>query len=111
MTVLRRGGGARDQGADVIAVMPDGRRIVVQCKLRQRGPIGPQVLYEVNGTARQVHRADIPVVVTNSTFSPTATAFAGDYEIRLIDNHAVHRWAMWGESFHDILELSVPGGH
>ncbi|WP_405135498.1 restriction endonuclease [Nocardia sp. NBC_01388] len=111
MTVLRRGGGSRDQGADVIAVMPDGLRIVVQCKLRQRGPIGPQVLYEVNGTARQVHRADIPVVVTNSTFSPTATAFAADHAIRLIDDHAVRRWAMWGESFHDILELSVPDGN
>ncbi|MBF6333225.1 restriction endonuclease [Nocardia transvalensis] len=106
LTVLRRGGGARDQGADVIAVTPDGRRVVVQCKLRHRGSIRPSVLYEVNGTARQVHNADIPVVVTNGTFSANATAFAADYEIHLIDDYGVRRWAMWGESFYDILQLS-----
>ncbi|MFE3261930.1 restriction endonuclease [Nocardia sp. NPDC059229] len=71
----------------------------------------PAVLYEVNGTARPVHRADIPVVITNSTFSAKATEFAADHEIRLIDEHGVRRWAMWGESFHDILELTAPSGH
>ncbi|MEG8184331.1 restriction endonuclease [Nocardia terpenica] len=105
MTILRYGGGSRDQGADVIAVTPDGRRVVVQCKLRQRGPIRPDVLYQVNGTARQVHNADIPVVVTNSTFSANATEFAADHAIYLIDDHAVRRWAIWGESFYDILQL------
>ncbi|MFE4456070.1 restriction endonuclease [Nocardia tengchongensis] len=105
LTILRRSGGSGDQGADVIAVTPDGRRVVVQCKLRQRGSIRPNVLYEVNGTARQVHNADIPVVVTNGAFAAKSTAFAADHAIYLIDDHALRRWAVWGESFYDILNL------
>lgn len=105
LTILRRSGGSGDQGADVIAVTPDGRRVVVQCKLRQRGSIRPNVLYEVNGTARQVHGADIPVVVTNGTFAAKSTTFAADHDIHLIDDHGLRRWAIWGESFYDILNL------
>ncbi|MEV6101487.1 restriction endonuclease [Nocardia sp. NPDC051981] len=108
LTIIRGGGGSRDQGADVIAVTPDGRRVVVQCKLRQRGPVPPAVLHQVNGTARQVHGADVPLVVTNSTFSAQATTFASEYEIHLIDDHGIRRWATWGESIYHILGLSSP---
>lgn len=105
LTLLRRGGGPRDHGADLIAMTPDGRRIVMQCKLRQSKPVSPDVVYQVNGTARPYHKADIPIIVTNSTFSAQAAAFAGQYDIYLIDEYALRRWATWGEDIYRVLGL------
>ncbi|MEV4237114.1 restriction endonuclease [Nocardia sp. NPDC049737] len=55
LTIIRDGGGQRDQGVDVIASTPDGRRVAVQCKVRQSGSIAPRFLRELNGTARPIH--------------------------------------------------------
>ncbi|MVU75869.1 hypothetical protein GPX89_01250 [Nocardia sp. ET3-3] len=110
LTLLRHGGGPRDHGADLIALTPDGRRIVIQCKLRQSKPVSPDVVYQVNGTARPYHKADIPIIVTNSTFSAQAAAFAGQYDIYLIDEYALRRWATWGEDIYRVLGLPRPEG-
>lgn len=110
LTVVREGGGPRDHGADVIAVTPDGRRVVVQCKLRQRGPIGPNVVYQVNGTARPVHNADIPIIVTNSTFSAQATEFARSQDVYLVGDYGLRRWATWGDDLYELLGIDSPSG-
>ncbi|WP_433709442.1 restriction endonuclease [Nocardia sp. CA-084685] len=108
LTILRSGGGPRDHGADLIAVTPDGRRVVIQCKLRQSKPVSPEVVYQVNGTARPHHNADIPVIVTNSTFSAQASAFARQHDIYLLGEYKLRRWATWGEDIYHVLELTKP---
>ncbi|MEU3408930.1 restriction endonuclease [Streptomyces sp. NPDC006670] len=105
--ILREGGGARDLGADVIAVTPDSRRIVFQCKHRQAGvkKVGSPEIQTLNGTARPQHRADIVVAVTNGTFTKPAADFARDHEIHLVDQARLNRWARWGEPLLAVLGL------
>ncbi|MEU9418433.1 restriction endonuclease [Streptomyces sp. NPDC048272] len=109
--ILREGGGARDLGADVIAVAPDSRRIVFQCKHRQAGlkKVGSPEIQTLNGTARPEHRADIVVAVTNATFTKPATDFAHDHEIHLVDQARLHRWARWGEPLLAVLGIDETG--
>ncbi|MGA4850278.1 restriction endonuclease [Streptomyces sp. G5(2025)] len=65
-------GGAGDNACDVRATDPAGRVWAIQCKHRRDGgrgsAIGVGVLQQVNGAARQVHGADIAVVLTNGRF-------------------------------------------
>lgn len=69
-------GGAGDNACDVRAVDPAGRVWAIQCKHRRDGDrgsaVGTGVLQQVNGTARQIHKADIAVVLTNGRFSSKA---------------------------------------
>ncbi|MGK5546691.1 restriction endonuclease [Streptomyces sp. URMC 127] len=96
-TLLQRQGKAGDQGADVIALTPDGRKIVFQCKHRRRGkPVGAQDTHTLNGTARPEHNGDIVVLVTNSTFTKPARAFAAKHRIHLLHGELLQRWATWG---------------
>lgn len=64
-----RVGGGGHLGADGKATDPYGRRWVIQCKHRRKGLAGSAVgtpdLQVLNGTARQVHGADVAVMVTN----------------------------------------------
>ncbi|MEU6559229.1 restriction endonuclease [Nocardia nova] len=108
LRVERAGGGPRDHGADVIAVTPDQRRVVIQCKFRQSGPVIPQVVYAVNGTARPVHNADIAIIVTNSTFTKQATEFAESQSIHLIDEYKLRCWATWGDHLYELLNITPP---
>ncbi|MFF9645845.1 restriction endonuclease [Kitasatospora aureofaciens] len=103
LTLLRATGGPGDQGVDLIAQTPHGTRIAVQSKFRQRGPIGPRVVYELNGTARQLHGADIAVVVTNQHFSDQTIQDARTLGVHLVDGHLLSLWATWGDTVHDIL--------
>lgn len=72
-----RGGGRGDLGADVKATDPYGRRWVIQCKHRRNGVAGSAVgtpdLQILNGTARQVHGADVAVIVTNGRVTAPAS--------------------------------------
>lgn len=96
--VTRDGGGARDLGADVIAVTADGRRIVFQCKHGQGGhrKVGSPDIQTLNGTARPEHNADIVVAVTNGTFTKPASGFARTHDIHLLGQEGLKRWATWG---------------
>ncbi|WP_367140993.1 MULTISPECIES: restriction endonuclease [Streptomyces] len=96
--LARRNGGARDLGADVIATTPDGRKIVFQCKHRQRGgrPLGSPVIQTLNGTARPLHNADIVIAVTNSSFTTPAHDLARKQDIHLLHGEPLRRWATWG---------------
>ncbi|KAB1979455.1 restriction endonuclease [Streptomyces triticiradicis] len=87
-------GGAGDLGADVVATSPDGRRIVIQCK--RYGPsnkVGSPEMQRFGGTCYSVHRAEVPVVVTTSTFTRQAVGYAGAQRIRLYDERALAGWA------------------
>nr|AAO50115.1 putative membrane protein [Streptomyces violaceoruber] len=103
--LLREGGGARDLGADVIAVTQDGRRVVFQCKHRQAGlgKVGSPDIQTLNGTARPEHHADIVVAVTNGTFTKPAADFARTHDIHLLCRAGLQRWATWGEPLLSVL--------
>ncbi|MFE5095956.1 restriction endonuclease [Streptomyces sp. NPDC056638] len=108
--IIRDGGGARDLGADVIAVTPDRLRVVFQCKHRQAGlgKVGSPDIQTLNGTARPEHNADIVVAVTNGTFTKPASDFARTHDIHLLCQARLERWATWGEPLLSVLELAEP---
>ncbi|MGW0666815.1 restriction endonuclease [Streptomyces sp. NPDC002746] len=93
---LRVGGGG-DLGADVKATDPYGRRWVIQCKHRRNGLAGSAVgtpdLQVLNGTARQVHGADIAVIVTNGRVTAPAVVFAEQQRLHVVDRHTLAAWA------------------
>ncbi|MEU6995716.1 restriction endonuclease [Streptomyces sp. NPDC046465] len=87
-------GGAGDLGADVLAIAPDGRRVVVQCK--QYGPankVGSQDLQRFGGTCWSVHGAQLAVVVTTSQFTEPALEYAESCGIRCVDGDELAAWA------------------
>lgn len=87
-------GGAGDLGADVIAIAPDGRRIVIQCK--RYGPttkVGSPDLQRFGGTCYSVHGAQVATVVTTSVFTRPAANYATQHGIRLFDSTALAGWA------------------
>ncbi|MFK0261614.1 restriction endonuclease [Streptomyces angustmyceticus] len=90
----RRVGGAGDLGADVTAVAPDGRRIVIQCK--RYGPtskVGSPDLQRFGGTCYSVHGAQVAAVVTTSVFTRPAADYAVQQGIRPYDQNALAAWA------------------
>ncbi|MFD4632490.1 restriction endonuclease [Streptomyces sp. NPDC058284] len=87
-------GGAGDLGADVLAIAPDGRRVVVQCK--QYGPtnkVGSQDLQRFGGTCWTVHGAQLAAVVTTSQFTEPAREYADSCGIRCVDGESLTAWA------------------
>ncbi|MEU0743284.1 restriction endonuclease [Streptomyces sp. NPDC006134] len=86
-------GGAGDLGADVLAVAPDGRRVVIQCKRYGDGTtVGSQDVQRFGGTCFAVHRADVAVVVTTSGFTAPALDYAGQCGIVCLDGRDLRAW-------------------
>lgn len=75
-----------DQGADVIA-SKGGKTYVIQAK-RHSKPIGNKAVQEVVA-ARNYYKGDIGVVVTNSSFTPSAKSLAGRNDIVLINGKEI----------------------
>ncbi|MFE6779782.1 restriction endonuclease [Streptomyces sp. NPDC057702] len=92
-----RVGGRGDDACDVKAVDPAGRVWAIQCKHRRDGErgaaVGVGVLQQVNGTARQVHGADVAVVLTNGRFSAPAIPWGRTHHIHLVDRRRLGDWA------------------
>ncbi|MFF0160571.1 restriction endonuclease [Streptomyces sp. NPDC005263] len=87
-------GGAGDLGADVLAVAPDGRRVVIQCKRYGDGHrVGSQDLQRFGGTCFTVHEADVAVVVTTSDFTEPAVEYAEQCGILCWDGQALEAWS------------------
>ncbi|GGT04612.1 restriction endonuclease [Streptomyces chromofuscus] len=87
-------GGAGDLGADVLAVTPDGRRLVVQCKrYGDDHKVGSQDLQRFGGTCFTVHEADVAVLVTTSDFTAPAVEYAEQCGIVCVDGSALHAWS------------------
>ncbi|WP_308406682.1 restriction endonuclease [Streptomyces sp. AC555_RSS877] len=86
-------GGAGDLGADILAVAPDGRRVVIQCK-RYGGThrVGSQDLQRFGGTCFTIHEADVAVVVTTSGFTAPAAEYAEQCGIVCWDGQALGAW-------------------
>ncbi|MCM3885848.1 restriction endonuclease [Frankia sp. R82] len=86
-------GGAGDNGADVIADFPSGKRVVVQCKhYTSQKKIVPKEIREFNGCAWYDHQADIALFVTSSQFTDLAAESAAKYGIKTINGAQAGRW-------------------
>jgi restriction system protein len=87
-------GKAGDLGADVKAVTPDGRVLVIQAKryVVSNMVTGPD-LQKFGGTCYTVHRAQVAAVVTTSGFTRQAREYAAATGIALFDNDALAGWA------------------
>ncbi|MGW1801522.1 restriction endonuclease [Streptomyces sp. NPDC001984] len=93
-TNVQVNGGPGDLGADVTATTPDGRRLVIQCK--RYGPthkVGSPDMQRFGGTCYTMHGAHIAALVTTSTFTAQAAAYAIAQGIRLYDEQALAGWA------------------
>ncbi|MFE2734633.1 restriction endonuclease [Streptomyces sp. NPDC059349] len=105
-------GGAGDDACDVRATDPAGRIWAIQCKHRRDGDrgsaVGVGVLQQVNGTARQVHGADIAVVLTNGRFSSKAIPWGREHRIHLVDRRLLGEWAAGSRPLWDLLGRIPP---
>lgn len=87
-------GGAGDLGADVTALTPDGRRLVVQCKrYGDDNKVGSQDLQRFGGTCFTVHGADVALVVTTSDFTAPAVEYAERCGIVCVNRDALLAWS------------------
>ncbi|MFI9311503.1 restriction endonuclease [Streptomyces triculaminicus] len=92
-TDVKRVGGVGDLGADVTGILPDGRRLVVQCKrYAAHRSVGSRDIQTFNGTARLEHGADIPLFVASCVFTRQARAFAAKQQLTLIDVDLLGFW-------------------
>ncbi|MER6111401.1 restriction endonuclease [Streptomyces hirsutus] len=107
-----RVGGGGDLGADVKATDPYGRRWVIQCKHRRSGLAGSAVgtpdLQVLNGTARQVHGADVAVIVTNGRVTAPAVVFAQQQRLHVVDRHTLGVWASGSRPLWELLRAVPP---
>ncbi|MWA15770.1 restriction endonuclease [Streptomyces sp. BA2] len=86
-------GGARDLGADVMAVTSDGLRVVIQCKrYGDDNKVGSQELQRFGGTCFTVHDADIAALVTTSDFTAPALEYAQQCGIVCVNGADLHAW-------------------
>ncbi|MFI9824607.1 restriction endonuclease [Streptomyces sp. NPDC052013] len=108
----QRVGGRGDLGADVKATDPFGRRWVIQCKHRRDGARGSAVgtpdLQVLNGTARQVHGADVAVLVTNGRVTAPAVAFARQQRLHVVDRQTLAVWASGSRPLWELLRAVPP---
>jgi restriction system protein len=94
-------GQANDRGADVLVHLRDGRHILVQCKHHQPGNnVGSDTIQITNGVYRDIHHCHAAVIVTTAGFTTSAvqTNALLPAPIRLIDGHALVRWANGGHA-------------
>ncbi|MEJ8654766.1 restriction endonuclease [Streptomyces sp. MS1.AVA.3] len=88
-------GESGDLGADVLAVTPLGKLVVIQCKLYGAGNlVGSPDAQRVGGTARPVHGADEAAIVTTSGYTADAARYAAlpAVDIHLVDGQQLIRW-------------------
>lgn len=87
-------GGAGDLGADVLAVAPDGRRLVIQCKrYGDDNKVGSQDMQRFGGTCFAVHEADVALVVTTGEFTTPAEEYAEQCGIVCVARDTLTAWS------------------
>ncbi|WP_420857172.1 restriction endonuclease [Streptomyces fungicidicus] len=87
-------GGAGDLGADVVALSPEGRRLVIQCKrYSEDNKVGSQDLQRFGGTCFTVHDADVALVVTTGDFTAPAEEYAEQCGIVCVNGAALLAWS------------------
>jgi restriction system protein len=94
LEIVQSGGGAGDLGADVIANLPDCRRVVIQCKrYKASGSVTGPEMQQFLGTVRAEHGADVALFVTTARrFTQQATDLAGRHQVYLIQRDRLAFW-------------------
>ncbi|MFG2716404.1 restriction endonuclease [Streptomyces goshikiensis] len=106
-TEVRRVGATNDLGADVIGRLPDGRKLVVQCKrYAKHRTVGSPDLQKFNGTARSEHGADVALFVASCKFTKQARAFAARHSLVLVDVDLLGFWNS-GTALNTLLDLDI----
>ncbi|MFF2191690.1 restriction endonuclease [Streptomyces sp. NPDC058157] len=107
--IVRSGGGAGDQGVDVLAVDELGNHLAVQAKhfTAGNGRVGQPVLQHLVGGNHPPRT--LPIVVTNGAFVGGAKAWAAEGDrVRLIDREGLKRWSEAGMPLADVLRGPGP---
>ncbi|MFI8092210.1 restriction endonuclease [Streptomyces sp. NPDC086080] len=87
-------GGAGDLGADVVALSPEGLRLVIQCKrYGDDNKVGSQDLQRFGGTCFTVHEADVALVVTTAGFTAPAEEYAEQCGIVCVAREELLAWS------------------
>ncbi|OON80087.1 restriction endonuclease [Streptomyces tsukubensis] len=106
-TEVRVAGGAGDLGADVTGRLPDGRKLVIQCKrYAKHRTVGSPDLQRFNGTARDEHGADVPLFVASCKFTRQAREFAARRALVLFDVDLLGFWNS-GTMLVTLLDLDI----
>ncbi|MYW04724.1 restriction endonuclease [Streptomyces sp. SID3343] len=104
-------GGAGDLGADVVGALPDGRKLVIQCKrYAPSRSVGSPDMQRFVGTARPVHEADVAVLVASCRFTAPARDLAHDQDIVTVDRELLGQW-MAGTGLAAILLVDAADRH
>ncbi|WP_165953654.1 restriction endonuclease [Streptomyces sp. 8K308] len=100
-----RGG---DRGRDVTGVLPDGRSMVVQCKLfaTHRSVVSGDMQRLLG--ARTNFAADVAIFVTNTRFTADAERYAQDNDIIAIGRNLFASW-LKGSRLEHVLQTGVGG--
>ncbi|WP_433544313.1 restriction endonuclease (plasmid) [Streptomyces sp. CA-294286] len=100
-----------DLGADVVGYLPDGKRLVVQCKhYAPARSVGSGDMQKFVGTARPEHRADVALYVTTGrAFTRDAQGLALRNDIVAIHRDLLGSWVK-GATLQSLLPLNGSGG-
>ncbi len=102
-------GKSGDLGADVVGRMPDGRRLVIQCKHyapHRSVPSGD--MQKFLGTAKAEHAADVAVFVATCGFTRDAEKLAVKHEIVAMHRNLLGAWVR-GSTLESLLPLNGAG--
>ncbi|MFF7649398.1 restriction endonuclease [Streptomyces sp. NPDC007983] len=102
-------GKSGDLGADVIGLMPDGRRLVVQCKhYAPHRTVSSGDMQKFLGTAKAEHGADVAIFVTTATFTRAAQALATKHDILALHRNLLGAWVR-GSTLQSLIPLNGAG--
>lgn len=79
-----------DQGVDLIVTLNDGRHIAIQCKLYST-PVGNDAVQQVIA-GRVFYKCDLAAVVTNNTYTDSATELASSSGVTLLHYSELRQW-------------------
>ncbi|MFT9478885.1 restriction endonuclease [Streptomyces sp. 11-1-2] len=102
-------GKSGDLGADVVGRMPDGRRLVIQCKHyapHRTVPSGD--MQKFLGTAKAEHAADVAVFVATCDFTRDAERLAVKHEIVAMHRNLLGAWVR-GSTLESLIPLNGAG--
>ncbi|WP_253257152.1 restriction endonuclease [Arthrobacter sp. Hiyo1] len=86
---VNRVGGTGDKGADVLCLDASGRRVIVQCKRYAPGnPVSSPDMQRFLG-AMQIHRCEVGIFVTTSTFTKAARNIGEMHQVALVDGRVL----------------------
>ncbi|MGW0281844.1 restriction endonuclease [Streptomyces sp. NPDC003236] len=87
-------GGHGDRGVDVIGLMPDGRRLVVQCKrFAPYLSINSAAMQKFIGAAKVLYSAEVALFVATCPFTPEALNIAAEAGITAVHRGLLEEWS------------------